>query len=830
MSQPPPGWLERRNQAIREYCEAGLVPVPLKGKRPYQKGWQKQTPQPFDEVIKRFSDSDNVGLLMGIPYGKSSGGYLRGVDYDDPALHDAHCQIDPFPAWLDTGVVVRTGSGKWHHYILVNDPAKYVFKGQELDHGGEVQGTGTQLVAPPSIHPDTDVEYEFVFDPDWEKLSFLLDTDLRENLIPYNESPPLPKDSPSLFIPPDTPSDIPSDTPPPPPDEPIRGIASKYSAADANLSISMSPANEDSYDYNTIDWVSLFRDKFVIYQAKAGGSYIVQCPNAAHHSSDTDGSTSTMLLPSTTTPGRVRFNCKHDGCSHLNDQDALIDFLGGASALEGYAQKYRMADTDLVNRFTYTKGFEAPVLPAPASFRFETHTISSGGLLPMPDPLLPPGRLGELVKWVVDTSPHPIPILSLAACLAFASALLGHAYTGLGGAKPQLYCVGIAPTGLGKEHIRAALKALSGLAGPQVSHRTVDGKMTSLRAMEKKLNDRDGRMVWMLDEFGKAMVPVLENGKGGGSFNYMSSLQDLLLQLDGMTNTIYCGQNYADSGKNETVHIKWPILSMYGTTAPDSYVDQLDQRLVHDGFLNRILHFRTRESPPVHKSLDYVPTITSPPQPLIDLVADWELRSVEDDNGKGPGIVAAGEPSARIEPRFVVADDDAKKIFYDFETEVHEWKQGLNQRIKGGQDILARTTWKVRKIALILAAADDKRVVDARYMNYAVDLVRYCESEMVSMIPDIEGTQRSKLRHQELDSVLKFVEGAGAVGVSLTDITRKFRNQLDRKRRDELVVTLLESGEIVKLVYQPEGQGRPVSRLVGIQFYTPPSEDPPPLN
>ena len=811
MSQPPPGWLDRRNQAIKEYCKAGLVPVPLKGKRPYQKGWQKQTPQPYEKVIQRFSDDDNVGLLMGIPYGEASGGYLRGADYDDPTLHDEHCQLEPFPAWLDTGVVVRTGSGKWHHYLLVNNPEKYVFSGKEMDHGGEVQGAGTQLVAPPSIHPDTGMEYEFVFDPDWENLSFLLDTTLKKYLKPYKEKGAAAAaeevDLPLL------------------PPEPVRGGASKYSAADADLPISLSPSDGVSYDYNTIDWVDFFRDKFVIYQAKAGGGYVVRCPNWQHHSSDTDGSTSTMLLPSTTTPGRVRFNCKHDGCSHLNDQDALIDFLGGESVLEGYAQKYRIADTDLVNRFTYTNGFEPP-----SSFKFETNTISSGGLLPMPDPLIPPGKLGDLVQWVIDTSPHPIPILSLAACFAYASALLGHAYTGLGGAKPQLYCVGIAPTGLGKEHIRSALKALSGLAGPQVSMRMIDGKMTSLRSMEKKLSERDGRMIWMLDEFGKAMIPVLENGKGGGSFNYMSSLQDLLLQLDGMTNTIYCGQNYADSGKNETINIKWPILSMYGTTAPDAYVDQLDHRLVHDGFLNRILHFRTRDSPPVHKSLDFIPKITTPPQPLIDLVADWELRSVEDDQGKGPGMVAAGEPSARIEPRLVTADDQAKKIFYDFETEVHEWKQELNQRIKGGQDILARTTWKVRKVALILAAADASLVVDAQYMGYAVDLVRYCESEMVSMIPDIEGDQRSKVRHQELDSVLKYIESSGTVGVSMTDVTRKFRNQMDRKRRDELVVTLLESGEAVKVVFQPEGQGRPVSRVYAVQFYTPSSDEIPPVN
>ena len=37
-----PEWRERRDAMIRRYHQLGLCPIPLQGKKPYQKGWQKE--------------------------------------------------------------------------------------------------------------------------------------------------------------------------------------------------------------------------------------------------------------------------------------------------------------------------------------------------------------------------------------------------------------------------------------------------------------------------------------------------------------------------------------------------------------------------------------------------------------------------------------------------------------------------------------------------------------------------------------------------------------------------------------------------------------------
>ena len=40
-ADPTADWRKRRDQAIQQYHQLGLYPIPLSGKKPYQKQWQK---------------------------------------------------------------------------------------------------------------------------------------------------------------------------------------------------------------------------------------------------------------------------------------------------------------------------------------------------------------------------------------------------------------------------------------------------------------------------------------------------------------------------------------------------------------------------------------------------------------------------------------------------------------------------------------------------------------------------------------------------------------------------------------------------------------------
>ena len=270
---PHSDWRQRRDAAIRRYHQLGLCPIPLKGKRPYQKGWQAQ--EQYQElsaeaILQRFGPSDNVGLLLGIPW-RQRGLFLRGIDYDDLDLWEEHmdCASDQEGyGWLLSGPLVRTGNDNSHHYILSDSSEKFVFQGKEsTEHGGEIQGAGTQLVAPPSIHPDTGEEYRWIHE-DWEDLVLVSQQQLQEN---YH-----PKTSKSKFT-----AAI----------QPAQRKRPLFSSSDAG-DFSAPPT---LYDYSSIDWIALFSERG--WFVRDNGDHVtVLCPNKAQHTNGSDGTSSTVIL------------------------------------------------------------------------------------------------------------------------------------------------------------------------------------------------------------------------------------------------------------------------------------------------------------------------------------------------------------------------------------------------------------------------------------------------------------------------------------------------------------------------------------------------------
>lgn len=782
------GWLQRRNAAIRRYHELGLCPIPLQGKIPRKKGWQTvdQYRQPVEEVLRMFGPEDNVGLLCGVPM--QDGRYLKGIDYDDLTMWEEHAANQEIE-WLTQGPIVKTGSGKFHHYVLSDDPNKFVFGGREkADHGGEVQGKGTQCVAPPSIHPDTLKEYKWAQE-DWEGLPFVPDSLLKYYYPPTKEKKKF-----------------------------AGGRKDQASAEEKTIYKAVKPEpraqNEGYYDYSTIDFITLFRDRGWVTQ-ETGESVYVLCPNRAQHTKNTDGTSSTVILR--TDSGGQRFKCMHGHCDQLSDRDHLVEMLGGPSCLEGYATRIQQADTDFDRR--YKAQIESESKPSVEELREIAlkEELKEKGIIAPESVLHPPGALGDLTRWMNASTSAPIPVLHVGASLAFAAGLLGHAYQGLSGAKPQIYVVGLAETGTGKEHARTVLRNIADAAG--VGNRFVDGEMSGSRALEITMEKRQGRMIWLLDEFGRAMKPILSGGSGS---SYQQSLAQAVMKMDGLVNSTYDGQHYADGqpGKNHgkrSVSIKFPVLSIYGTTVPKNYVGILRMEHIADGYINRFLHVRSWDPAPIHRPLNQAFIAADPPEALLETVRRWELLSLED--GIGIGSVPFVAEGAIFEPRkarVILADDDAVRIYMDFEKEIAEWRASLDKDLEGAGDLLGRSAWKVRKVALIVAAADERPVVDGQVMQYAVDLVRYSEKVVEAMLPNIgeDNPERSK----QLNSILNYITKQKAKGRSPMEISNRFRN-IDKRMRKEYLETLIDGGEIIQMV---EGEGSTKkSRFFGSRWVSP---------
>ncbi len=151
--------------------QTGWGLIPLIGKRPIEKDWQRwcESKRPFNK--NEFRNGKNAG----IPCGPANG--ILVIDVDD---------IEKFNSWLDEKKfelpvtrVHMTGSGK-PHYIYEYPIDGNVYGNRSFkDPGGEIdpvtkkvksvfdiRGLGGQIVAPGSIHPATQKEYAVRHDVD----------------------------------------------------------------------------------------------------------------------------------------------------------------------------------------------------------------------------------------------------------------------------------------------------------------------------------------------------------------------------------------------------------------------------------------------------------------------------------------------------------------------------------------------------------------------------------------------------------------------------------------------------------------------------------------
>lgn len=144
-------------QAAVKMRGRGIVPIPLHGKIPQIKQWQTLTLETVNaDQIKQWHETgllQNIGVLCGEASGK-----LLVFDFDGMPGYEAFST--KFPDLAET-LTVATGSGNGMH-VYYRAEVLPKSTGQLAVPGGhiEVKADGRQVVAPPSVHPDTGAYYE----------------------------------------------------------------------------------------------------------------------------------------------------------------------------------------------------------------------------------------------------------------------------------------------------------------------------------------------------------------------------------------------------------------------------------------------------------------------------------------------------------------------------------------------------------------------------------------------------------------------------------------------------------------------------------------------
>lgn len=407
------------------------------------------------------------------------------------------------------------------------------------------------------------------------------------------------------------------------------------------------------------------------------------------------------------------------------------------------------------------------------------------------DPMAAGGIIGKLVRLSVDTAISPQPFLALAAAIVAVGVLAGQKYKTWTNLRTNLYAVGVADSGGGKDNARQVIKDVFTAAG--LANFLGGEEIASGPAISTMMYKHPCR-ICLLDEVGAS----IKNWTADRAPAHKAEIWTVLMKLYTSAASVALGTEYANQEERPRKDITQPCLGVYGTTTGDELWGNLHSGAMKSGALARFLVFKTPKNYPVRNK--------RPAEVIVDdaLIADLHSIVAGVQSGEPTGNLACIAPPT---PYKVMPDDDAQSLLdavSDNESEMLEAAEpGTGERT-----ILARRFEKIAKVSLILAISDcpPRPVITRANVELAIAIVDHCLRTLLDEAGhNIADNQTSK-NHKLIENIIR---KAGTSGITQSEITNKTDTMYKRERLD-ILDALMEGGKIFRR--EAKTSGRPSNK------------------
>lgn len=406
---------------------------------------------------------------------------------------------------------------------------------------------------------------------------------------------------------------------------------------------------------------------------------------------------------------------------------------------------------------------------------------------PFPEHLLNvPGFIGEVMAYTRARSFVDQPILALAGAISLMAVLAGRKIRDSIGSRTNLYLLGVARTGHGKDAARKSNKEILYAAGADslIGPEGLASSAGLVTSMQEKL-----AALFQLDEIGRLLATTGNPLANSHLYHIVTELLKFYTSAD----SIYLGNAYGDSEKNKT--IVQPCAVVYGTTVPEPLYAAFNPDSVSSGWLGRVMVFEAPEKRPEKQT----PSAIQPPDSVVEFARQWF-------NFVPGGNLGGTHP----DPHCVECDSDA-------ETKMQEFDRYADAEADKAGAIIgclwARATEKVRKLALIHSAsrsAPGCSRIDAEAATWASELTDYLTRRLcyIASWNIVENDSEGAILRIE-----KIISDAGEKGITLKRLYDKTR-WATKKQRQEALEHLGISGKVRTSTLK--SGGRPVTMFVSI--------------
>ncbi len=391
-----------------------------------------------------------------------------------------------------------------------------------------------------------------------------------------------------------------------------------------------------------------------------------------------------------------------------------------------------------------------------------------------------PGLIGDIVRHNLATAHYPLPELALAGAITLMASITGGKVTDKLRTRTNLYTLGLAPSGAGKDHARKLNRQILQRAGaPEIIGPERIGSHSGIvSALAENWNT-----LFQIDEIGK-LIMTMQDHKSPHLFNVAS----VLLQIFSSADSVWQADAYGDRRKVKMLF--YPHCCIYGTSVPDGFWEALSKDNLRDGLIGRFLIFEASNY------VDYQePQDCELPQSIVERAAWWLSMTTHSGN------LAGRTQHEGANPRRVERDKEAHERLHQHAMQISERRKSEDSTTAA---IWSRAAEKTNKLALLFAcsraAGEDWPVIRLEDADRAIALNNLLTRRMLRQA----GLHVSESLHErdQLRVLRKMLERPQWTQSELTRATRWLRP----RDRIEILTTLAEAGQIE--VQEVETSGR----------------------
>jgi hypothetical protein len=396
----------------------------------------------------------------------------------------------------------------------------------------------------------------------------------------------------------------------------------------------------------------------------------------------------------------------------------------------------------------------------------------------------PPGLVGMIAQWIVDTARRPQPELAVGAALAIVGTVAGRHIQGPTEAGTALYVLALAPTGKGKETpLKACMRILS--AAGMKRHLGPDQWMSMSALVQMVV--RQPLALCAQDEFGGFMQRVF-NRKGS---THERAIPQILRSLWGINFGPWTTPQWA----NGTVHVvDAPCLTIFGASTHEQFYSAMEGAAIADGTLNRFLVIEGRRNP---ESNNEPANVNIVPQEIVDGLKWLFAKS---------GDLAASQRN-EIDYNLALTDsltrlpwcpDGSQKLYTAFVAEIDREASAKPLRA----DFIVRAPEMAARIATIIAAGRGNDSVRFDDIEFGIRMVR---GSLMHMISGADEYMSENDHEANVKRVLRIIRTAGRIGHR--ELLRQVRSIRSRDLKD-IIASLIEDESIVRAEVETKGRKR----------------------